>query len=616
MSRLLIYIKTFNKLGLLNLLSVFYYRIFTRSFLSKIYFPKKKHRRIAQIFLHATTVKNILESKSKRVLAIADSILKGDVIFYSYHQINVGQKPNWFLNPFKGQSFVNQKGHWTKLNDFDANLGDIKNIWELSRFNWLGTLSQAYAITLDEKYLQTMNLWVSDWFEKNPQNTGPNWKCGQEASIRAINILLAQEMIGSDIFSQNIIELLKVHIDRISPTIFYAKAQDNNHGLSEGVALYLLGSFLWRETKEQKYRSYYFKGLKLIENRVHKLIMDDGSFSQYSVVYHRMVLDLLTVLEIFRQKWEMDSFSQLFYTKVKLAIQWYSEMIDPISGNAPNFGGNDGTYLFNFDKKDYRDFRPTVTLASSVFNHPIKKDLLVGHCLLEIFNIPKALLKEELSLPSIFMEGGQIKLVRINGMVLFRLPKYKFRPSHADALHIDIWQDGINWVRDAGSYSYSLQPDAQEEFSGTKGHSTIHFDNSSQMPRLSRFLFGNWLSPSHIEFNNSNNSASSGYIDMNNNAHIRSVKSINNGWEIRDELEGNFQLGEMRYILNPGEWEIENNLVQNGPFSLEVISDSINSFQLINGYESLYYMEKTQVPILTIGFDEKCTIKTKIKFKV
>ena len=149
--------------------------------------------------------------------------------------------------------------------------------------------------------------------------------------------------------SQNIIELLKVHIERITPITFYAKAQNNNHGLSEGCALFLAGYFLWKNKKEKKYYSVYQKGLKLVEDQVQELILDDGTFSQYSIVYHRMILDLLSVIELLRQEWNLDSFSESFYEKVNLAIEWYSSMIDPISGNAPNMGGNDGTYLFNYD---------------------------------------------------------------------------------------------------------------------------------------------------------------------------------------------------------------------------------------------------------------------------
>ena len=188
--------------------------------------------------------------------------------------------------------------------------------------------------------------------EKNPPNTGPNWKCGQEASIRVLNLILGQEILNSNTITNNLKDYLQIHMDRIIPTRFYANAQNNNHGLSEGCALFLAGYFLWKNKKGKKYYIIYQKGLKLVEDRVQKLILDDGTFSQYSIVYHRMTLDLLSAIELLRKKWNLDPFSKTFYEKINLGIEWYSSMIDPNSGDAPNMGGNDGTYLFNYDQKE------------------------------------------------------------------------------------------------------------------------------------------------------------------------------------------------------------------------------------------------------------------------
>ena len=80
-----------------------------------------------------------------------------------------------------------------------------------------------------------------------------------------------------------------------------------------------------------------------------------------------------------------------------------------------------------------------------------------------------------------------------------RLPIYRFRPSHADALHLDIWHDGINWSRDCGSYSYNTEAKLMRFFPGTAAHSTVAFDQRDQMPRLGRFLFGAWLQPKTID---------------------------------------------------------------------------------------------------------------------
>ena len=614
MNRKLVYLKTIYKLGFLNVLSVLYYRIFTHSLLIKLYFPQKGCKELNPVFLPSTKRKTISENQKNRIIECANSILEGNVYYYSHHEQYVGEKPVWFLNPFNKKTFKDSRKHWSKLNDFNSEIGDIKNIWEISRFNWLGTLAQAYTITIDEKYLEKINSWISDWSKENQPNTGPNWKCGQETSIRAINLFLSHSIIGNEIATPDLIRLLEIHINRISPTTFYAKAQNNNHGVSEGVALYLLGYFLWLNKREQKYYNLYFKGLKLLEERINFLIMDDGTFSQYSIVYHRMVLDLLSVLEIFRQEWKLESFSKLFYKKVNLAIEWYSSMIDPISGDAPNMGANDGTSLFNYDQKEYRDFRPTLSLVSTLYNKPISENFFISHTLIEMFKTPTIQLEKKAPNSKIFSQGGYLKLVRKDGMALLRCPKYKFRPSHADALHIDIWQDGINWIRDAGSFSYALNSHELDAFSGTQGHSTIQFDNKNQMPRLSRFLFGNWLTPSHLEFSKPDNRMSVAYTSTKNNYHSRSVNKIEKGWRIQDEIRGKFKIAVLQWILKHSEWTIKGHVISNGKISLNISSNHDVSLKLKNGFESLHYMSKVPVEILEIECSTECYINTNVLF--
>jgi len=39
-------------------------------------------------------------------------------------------------------------------------------------------------------------------------------------------------------------------------------------------------------------------------------------------------------------------------------------------------------------------------------------------------------------------------------MALLRYPRFRFRPSHADVLHVDLWVDAVNVLRDGGTFSY------------------------------------------------------------------------------------------------------------------------------------------------------------------
>ena len=122
------------------------------------------------------------------VVDLAKDQLKGNISYFSDRQYNVGFSPDWFLNPVSQKRCPDVDSHWSRLPDFSDEVGDIKIIWEVSRFDWALVFARAYRVTGDERYLLALNKWSSDWTDKNPLNRGPNWKCGQEAAIRMLQV--------------------------------------------------------------------------------------------------------------------------------------------------------------------------------------------------------------------------------------------------------------------------------------------------------------------------------------------------------------------------------------------------------------------------------------------
>ena len=85
-------------------------------------------------------------------------------------------------------------------------------------------------------------------------------------------------------------DLIHLHLQRIAPTLSYAIGQDNNHGTSEAAALFIGGS--WLQTLGLPAGARWAAlGRRWLENRAVRLIGEDGSFSQYSLNYHRVMLD-------------------------------------------------------------------------------------------------------------------------------------------------------------------------------------------------------------------------------------------------------------------------------------------------------------------------------------
>ena len=152
--------------------------------------------------------------------------------------------PDWLANPLTGQRVAAPESDWWEISDFDPSVGDIKLIWELSRLDWVLAFAQQ-ACHGGSESLARLNAWLADWCTQNPPYKGPNWKCGQEASIRVMHLAMAALMLGQvRNAAPGLLDLVRLHLQRIAPTVQYAMAQDNNHGTSEAAALFMGGSWL------------------------------------------------------------------------------------------------------------------------------------------------------------------------------------------------------------------------------------------------------------------------------------------------------------------------------------------------------------------------------------
>jgi len=301
-------------------------------------------------------------------IQVSNNLWKEEASYFEWFSQPLGGKPpNWHQNPFSEKTITCASQPWWEIPEFDPETGDIKAIWEASRFDWV--LAHALQGSAgDEKAIDHLNAWLEDWCRHNPPYIGPNWKCGQEASIRVMHLAMAAILLKQDRSPQSgLLDLIRIHLKRIAPTIQYAVSQDNNHGTSEATALFIGGSWLQNIYGESLAAKWENAGRRWLENRVQRLIALDGSFSQYSINYHRLLLDTLCITEIWRRETGRKEFSPKFKSRCKAAVRWLHAFIDPGTGDAPNLGPNDGGRLLPIWSTGFRDFRPSIQLAAALF---------------------------------------------------------------------------------------------------------------------------------------------------------------------------------------------------------------------------------------------------------
>jgi hypothetical protein len=525
--------------------------------------------------------------------------------------------PNWHQSCLNGE-FAPHDKPWHSIADFNEQLGDIKGVWEASRFEWLIGFAQQ-AKCGEEQALDKLNIWLRDWADHNQSYNGVNWKCGQEASIRVMHLALAALLLEQTTNSSDaLLSLIKKHLKRISPTLMYAVAQDNNHGTSEAVALYIGGSLLALNGDEDG-KVLQAKGFRWLENRADRLIETDGSFSQYSVTYHRVMLDTYSLAEIWRQKHALPPFSEKLYSKLKAAANWMFYFTNINSGDSPNLGANDGARLIPLTACDYRDFRPSTQLATVLF------DGKLAYSGEGSFNLPLQWL--QLNRPAEivdpketkdFSDGGYAYMANSKAELYLNYPKFKFRPSQCDALHIDLWINNVNILRDGGTFSYNAGQKYIDYYGGSKSHNTAAFDEHDQMPRLSRFLLGDWLKTSIKEgliVTNDTQIFLAGYKDRFGCKHIRTIELHPSKLVIKDTVSGFNDSAIVRFRLAPAFWKLSGNKLISELCTVVFYADSeFKKIELTRGTESRYYYQETEIPVLELEVTEAGVITTEIIF--
>lgn len=441
--------------------------------------------------------------------------------------------------------------HWTvvALDQSKAGVDDIKFLWEPARFTWIYTLARAYILSDDEGYVEVFWREFEAFSDINLTNLGPNWVSGQEVALRLIAFTFAYQVFNkSSTSSPERINRLSIaiadHAARIPPTISYARAQNNNHLLSEAAGLITAGHCLSEHPMANKWREI---GWHWFNHAIRTQIADDGTYIQQSTNYHRLMLQL--ALWVFRLEGDLPEKIQ---QRLALATRWLLALMDPESGRVPNLGHNDGTYLQPLASSSYHDFRPVLQAAALAF----LGERIFPQGTWDEFSMWLGIDDQEQqgsedqkeppsSLNLIHFPESHIVIHNPSKLsrAYFRAVQYHSRPGHADQLHLDLWWHGHNIAQDAGTYLYNAPPPWDNALAMTGIHNTVVINDHEQMTHAGRFLWLDWAQARILKQNIAPNGKSVELVAQHDGYHRigvnyrRTVISNHTGmWLIEDHL--------------------------------------------------------------------------------
>ena len=522
---------------------------------------------------------------------------RGYLTFFSAQEFEV---KDWLTNPATGYRYDAAK-HWTEIPDFSSEAGDIKYVWEKSRFAFLYDLIR-YDFHFQEDQAETVFGEIESWIAANPVNCGPNWRCSQEISLRVLNWTFALHYYKSSpaLTAERFARILNSichQMQHVAAHIHFSRiAVRNNHALTETLALYLVGvlhpffpeSARWKED-----------GKRWFEEEVAYQIYEDGTFLQFSMNYHRVAVQLLTwaiqLAHLNGERW-----SEVLYDRARKSLYFLRTCQDEATGWLPNYGNNDGALFFPLSEAHFRDYRPQLDALADVlntetntFSRSVSPQTTGGET--NTVAIPDG--------THTFNKGGYYVLRDKGTLTFLRCGHYKDRPFQADNLHVDIWVNGENILRDAGSYLYNTDERWTRYFAGTASHNTVMVGTFDQMRKGPRFIWYDWIKKSRAGWYHRDpyvfEGEFVGFRQMGRAVtHRRRVtkRAGEASWMIEDWLHNAPAGVPMHQIWHPGEGFFKK-------YTLKAFDENNNeiNFTETEGWYSEKYGEKVAVPRLVFS---------------
>ena len=477
---------------------------------SKGYFRCKYSKPIVKETMHAYVVPEI-ENVDVYVRG-ADRIVAGNIDIFSLKNYQFGPLPEWNKDPLTG---VVAPLVFGKRLDYrnESLVGNIKYLWEPNRHLFLVTLAQAYALTSNHKYLNSIKAYLSSWIEQCPYLMGANWVSSLELAIRLINWSITWKMIGGanspifdskegKIFKENWLRNIFEHSCFIA-NYFSRFSSANNHLIGEAAGLYV-ASIIWPYWQTSAVWERQAK--EILESEVVKQTWRDGVNKEQAISYQQFVLDFLLIAALTGK--QSDSvFSDQFWQVISQMIAYLAAIID-VGNNIPMFGDADDGYVVQLSQQpEFNHYVSLITTGKLLFDEAIPKPLPGKLDDKTIWMLGASAKGEadnkdglcQTGIRQSFPDGGywilgdsfntpsEVKAVVDCGSLGYLSIAAH---GHADSLSLYLSVSGKEFLIDPGTYSYHTEREWREYFRGTRAHNTITVDGQDQSVITGNFMWG------------------------------------------------------------------------------------------------------------------------------
>jgi hypothetical protein len=418
-------------------------------------------------------------------------------------------RPDWFLDPVTGLRAPQERYAFSINHRSEAETGNVKQVWELSRLHHLTLLAAAWFVSEDDRYAEVVAAQLRSWWAENPFLSGIHWTSGIEVAERLISWVWVRRLLDGwpetpTLFEANPHAQQQVHWHQSYLASFRSRGSSaNNHVIAEATGQLIAScAFDWFETSTE----WRTTAASLLRDEIERNTFPSGLNREQASEYHGLVTELGLLAAV-----ECDSSGH----PLGIGIwRWLASMLDSAAsvlderGRFARQGDGDGGRALLVDPPAVNRWDSLLATGAVLVHaapwwprtHPSVMSVLVeglGSPARDIADRPTERASQ-------FSDAG---------MTLLRSKPFPGEPeiwcrcdggpqgflsiaahAHADALSVEVRYGGIDVLADPGTYCYHGEPAWRRYFRSTVAHNTLEVAGEDQSVSGGPFL---WLSSAH-----------------------------------------------------------------------------------------------------------------------
>lgn len=453
--------------------------------------------------LPAGTLAAVPSDAAKRLVAEADRLMEGHAEYFGVERDDLVD-PDWWYDPKTGRRAPWGYAFDVPYRNEDA-VGDIKQIWEPSRHQYLTVLAAAYAISGDERYAERVAEHLRSWWTANPPLRGVHWISGIELGIRLLSWVWVRRLLdgwsgASGLFEDNPVALNQIwHHQRWLAAFPSRGSSANNHVIAESTGQFAAAcAFAWFPSSAR----WRTDALRSLERHLRTNTFDSGLNRELATEYHGLVLELGLAAVA-----EADAAGVPVPDSVRRVLLRMTDALAAIVDSRlrpPRQGDADDGHGLIVDGAGTDRWASLLATGDAVFGRldwwPAVTTTDVRTPLLAALMHPYA---KDGAAPAVTRPAVRPGHFADAGMTILRGPEgiwcrcdggpHGFLSiaahAHADALSVEVRHDGVDVLADPGTFCYHGEPEWRQYFRSTLGHNTLQLDDGDQSVSGGPFLW-------------------------------------------------------------------------------------------------------------------------------